>query len=228
MRLNFFELALLTIGVGFSDDQLAYSKHEFAVPVITDHGDSFISGREAIIDVKSSNPNFQRADFVVLYDKRTSCFIWHLTPIFPRDTPSLSYWRSFSKGLFAYAGDQRIVLFSLSSPRIVVLASASTAESFDEAEQRSLVAARALLAEMSRPPEPGLREREDLKRLIFISFADLGQDFFAPPLSVVNGPLEILSVARRDDKWEVTIRGQWTERLIINSDFKIASKERIE
>ena len=56
----------------------------------------------------------------------------------------------------------------------------------------------------------------------------LDRDFLQPKLSPKPGPLKVIGVARQRSAWEVTLKGQWTEKLTLNDKFDITNMVRLD
>jgi hypothetical protein len=56
----------------------------------------------------------------------------------------------------------------------------------------------------------------------------LARDFFAPKDSSAVGGFSITDVSRRSDGWELILKGQWKERLVLTHSLDIASVEKLD
>jgi hypothetical protein len=202
------------------------TRHDFAAPVFTDHGSGFVPGRRMTLDIVSANPKLRKTIFMLIYDPETTRYLWdseYVPDGFPDNLPPIP------EGNFIYSGSARLTSFWIVAPKIVVLESQKTAGSLDEAEQKALSEKRVVESEMeqmmtSKTPV----ERPDAKRVKFVPFGDLGEEFFSPPLSARAGPVKLLDLVRKGNHWEATIQGQWKERLDIDDNYKVIGKEQIK
>lgn len=230
---NKIMLIILVLSTAYGADvrPVTMSQKDFAVPVMTDTGTGFLLGREMILDITSANPGLKRSLFAVVYDPRTTLYVWHSNYVFEGDSDKMRFSDQFASSILTYSGESRISLFWLVSPKIVVVDSTKTAKSLDHAVEKALGEDRDMETEMDHniihPTHPH-KERADWKRLKFVPFGDLGQDFFAPPLSPINGPVRLLDFQRRDGHFEAIVQGQWKERIVFDDDYKVITKTRLK
>jgi hypothetical protein len=223
-------LLVLAIGATYGADvrPVMLSQKDFAVPVMTDGGTGFLPGRDMILDVTSANPQLKKSRFAVVYDPRTTVYAWLSNYVFEDDSDTPRYSDAFARSILTYSGEKRLSLFWLVSPKIVVVDSAKTAASLDDAVEKALKEDRDLETEMEYSMTHPHNERPDWKRLKVVPFGDLGQDFFAPPLSAIDGPVKLLDFQRKDGHFEATIQGQWKARIVFDDDYKVTTKVRVK
>jgi hypothetical protein len=175
-----------------------------------------LAAREMLLDVSFPSGGAGRGDILILFDSSSGYYAWKFARLLASERTAMlaEDFRSHSK---AYVASDRLVVFTAYAPMIFVRESAQRAPDLEAAEASALREATNILAdiEAGRP--------RDLK----ISLSKLGPEFFAPALSAGPGLITLAGVSREDGKWELTVEGQWREKVTLNDRYEVTGMARM-
>jgi hypothetical protein len=168
----------------------------------------------------------------VLFDAETKLFQWRLAVVTlaahePRlpERVELPVPIEFTSGSrVAYAGKDVLVTFTImpDPPTLYVQETRDHAETMSAATTASLNAAADTLSEYQRRSPYGTA---------ILLHPRLGNDFFGPPGSAavaVLGGAKITGVSRRNGQWELVVKGQWTEKIVLTDKFELVGMTRVD
>jgi hypothetical protein len=179
-------------------------------------GQTLLAVREVSLEGQYPDGRPVKSGLLILFDPVSHYFAWEQALGWER--PS-----GFRKGLLAAsaAGDRMTVFRVLpGSEMIYVQESTEKAHTLDDAEAKAIEAARRRLGTPQSRQWYGWREVSLIKWL--------ERNFFIPRYSAAPSfPIEILSVASRDGKWEVVLKAQWKERITMNDKYEVLTTTRV-
>lgn len=190
--------------------------------------------REVPLDIKMPNGRDQTASLQVLFDPESKFFQWRLVPggFPPGERPSqesVELPAEFTSGSqVAYVSKDALVTFTLmpTPPTLYVKESRDHADSISDATAASFKAAAKGLDEyQNQGPSYGRAIR---------LLPQLTNTFFCtPPCTVgsanipVLGGAKITGVSMQNGEWEIVVKGQWEERIVLNDKFELVRMTRV-
>ena len=201
---------------------VAFTKSDKAVAAASRDGEILLLGREQMVEVVYPSGRKPRPEVLVLFDRRSGLFLWEFgEPGDRHQSPRIA--DAFGRGgMLAYVDAHLLVTLRLlenAIPSILIHESSETADGIDAAESKSL--------EQVADNIPKLASGEHWKTYHEISLRSVDREFLGPKFSVVNGPIKLLSVSRTSKGWEIVIKGQWTEKLVLDEQFSLVDKVRL-
>jgi hypothetical protein len=198
---------------------IPFTRGDHGISAITANGEVILAGREMLLDVTYPSGRAAKGDILVLFDKATGLFLWQYHALNPRESQTPQLAARLTDTSRVYVGNDRLVVFTCRATPLYVLESSERADSLDDAEAKSLQAAREQLKEIEGNGHGRAKPYE-------VSLP-LPRDFFAPPFSAAPGKATITEVSRKDGKWELLLVGQWKAKVILDDKYQPISWERV-
>lgn len=201
---------------------VAFTKSDKAVPADSKIGKVFLQGREQMVEVVYPSGREPRPEVLVLFDRGSGVFLWeYVEPGDRHQTPGIA--DAFGRGYgIAYADEHRLLTFTIKSgpSPIFIHESSETADGLDDAESMALQQVADNIAKLA--------SGEHWKTYHEVSLRSLEREFLGPKFSAVNGPIKLVGVSRTSKGWEIVIKGQWTEKLVLDEQFNLVDKVRLD
>jgi hypothetical protein len=199
---------------------VAFSTTEYALRVNGREGGRFLSAREMIMDITFPSGRKDKGDMLVVFDQASGLYLWMFQLIPPDSPASGTIASSFDSRFVPFATTEKLAVFWIQPPEIVVIDSEKKAASLGDAEKKSLAEALELVGDFEN--------RSFWRRLPRASFGSLDSSFFAPQFSSAWLPIALLSVERSEAGWEVLVEGQWRARLSLNRKYELIGTARVK
>jgi hypothetical protein len=204
----FFLTCTLACGASLRFSPVAGSKMDRSIPALSDKGPAEIMVRHVLLDAEFPDGRKPKCQLVIRFDPETGHFNW---VIHPASSPE-----SISNEVrgHRYLLQDAMIMFAAAGNRIYVHTSTLTATGLDDAQARAIAAASTRTRPYSNLNQLGMFTDVPL-------WKELGRDFFAPSRSAAPGRFVIEKVLHTSDGWELTLIGQWKERVRLNSVYAI-------
>jgi hypothetical protein len=195
------------------------SKHDSTVTAKTDLGDRIVATREMLVDV--THPKWQsgKGALLVLFDSASGYYQWRIAPR-PK-TQQLPEMANIGKGDLDkfYVAPDRLVYFVLGYPYLYARESRQKANNLDEAEAKALSDAKGRLDSLLAFKQDD-QVATNLVKLLPSQFA-------TPPGQPNRGPLKLVDVVHKGSTWEITVQGQWQEKITLDDKYQVTATSRI-
>ncbi len=197
---------------------IASTRVNKAIDAYSNTGDVVLAAREMLVDLKMPSGRVGKGGFLILFDPTGGYYFWSLDW-----DPSNHSMRSMIDNIRTrpYVARDRLAIIYVVLHSVVVQESTRKAATMDAAEAKSLEEAKAQLGDFETPTKVWATYRQ-------ISLIQaIGDDFLAPPMSSIFGPVTILNIVQQEGKWHITLEGQWKAELILNDKYEVVDKQRL-
>jgi len=184
----------------------------------SDGGDSAITAREMLVDVVY-NGRPRKGALVIYYDSASGRYMWEFAPV-PVTESAFTMTGGYGRTGFVYKASDRLIIFGWGHPTLMIQESFTKANGIDDAESRALSEATARL------PAKMVHATDDR---IVINIAKLLPSDFPLACVMCSGPapMEVLDVTHKGNTWEITLQGQWKEKITLDEKYQITGTTRI-
>ena len=155
---------------------------------------------------------------MILYHAESGYFYWSFAPV-PKTQLTPRMTSAFERVARAHVATGKLVLISIAYTDLIVSESIGKANSIDDAENKAFQEAPSRVAAFEANPRTGL--------LIISIWKVLPRDFFIAPGHAQAGPVNMLDLTHKGNTWEVTIEGQWKEKITLNEKYELTGHARV-
>ena len=186
-------------------------------------GQARLQARSIAIEATMPNGITKRGEVFVIFDPVAGFFQWFLATGVSNLETTDGYLPVFASGEWAtFAEKDALTIFQFAAmpPFVAAIQSHSRASSAIDAEAKALGEATKALSDQEGRSRP-----KEWHRVPLLS---LGKEFVIAPGRPVPGPMTILAVMKQDGNWEITLQGQWKEKILLNDKFELVSLTRVD
>jgi hypothetical protein len=213
-------LVLPAIAAGNNLTPIQGTKHDHDLVVKSDTGDSTITAREMLVDVTYTDGRPRKGALVVHFDSSSGRYLWEFGLVSMTDTAS-TVTTFYGTTAYIYKASDRLIIFGWYRTPLVIHESTTKANNIDEAEAKSLSEA------IIRLPAKLLHSTDDR---VVIDTAKLLPHEFIMACELCSGPakMKLLDVAHKGNTWEITIQGQWKEKITLDEKYAVTATARVD
>ena len=197
---------------------IASTRYEHALPAKSDLGDISISAREMLLDTAYGGKP-RKGALLILFDPSSGRYLWEFGPVGQNEKAS-THTVDYGTIALAHVASDRLVIFAFARPFLLVHESLGKASGIDDAETR-------VLAELSGQLPAKFTGRHDDRVLINLGKL-VGHEFLmACAMCQGPGPSKILDIIHKGNTWEITLKGQWQEKIILDNKYQVTGALRL-
>jgi len=178
--------------------------------------------RELQVEVKGPYGKAVPERILILFEPKSGAFSWSVFDEDSLATNKSRQMRALENERAVFLKDHSLVIFMGGiSPNLYVRDIRGHAASMDDAEAKALTEA----AAFHKPPS-----REDEMQLWHtVQLPSLGRDFVSPPMSAqISLTPKVIGVQWDGQHWEVTLQGQWTEAITLDSSYSLVAMHKVK
>ena len=234
MKLVIIVYALPNIAMAASGElrSIPSARTEQAISAYTPIGPMLLPAREILVEGKYPDGKPALGNLLILFDPASSRFLWSCHTFWaptglrgvhgPLPPHKLHLMGSLQNGQAAvYADMEHLTVFWFSlNVEVYVRESSGKADSLNDAEKQALQEATNLLSILENNQMYGWKTVSLSK--------ELGRDFTSPKDSVLPGSARFFGVARKDDHWQIILKGQWKEQITLDDKFDFVKQVSVK
>jgi hypothetical protein len=207
---------------------VALQRLEDAVTLKTPVGSLPFPARRLILQGHQSDGRGAECNLLLLFDPRSGGFFWWCPLTSPSESPKLGNFAAVQLGMIsAYVAPDRIVgvLAYGGPPDIYIKEFTTKAHSMDDAEAKAIRELSEQMDVIRSNPWSGWTKTPLIDEL---GGPIKARDFLAPKFSAEWGRIKIIDISHVEGSWQITLEGQWIEKLYLNEKFEFIKLERPE
>jgi len=156
---------------------------------------------------------------MILLDPSSGRYVWDFGPV-PLNETTSNHMTGYGTISMIYVSGDRLVDFSFGLPYLVAHETFGKASSVDDAEAKAIAEA------TGRLPAKLMHKTDDRVMINLVKF--LPHEFFQA-CAICSGPAptKIIDITHKGNTWELTLQGQWREKVTLNDKYEVTGTTRL-